>query len=352
MRTALYPLCLSLSLAAIAASGPVVFKAGMEPQEPPIMADGFEAIVIPGAPVSNAGPDRNVAVGDPQVLDGSSSSDPGGAPLRYRWVLKSRPAGSQAELRDANTAHPALVPDVAGAYWLELTVNNGVMDSLPDAIRVRAFANFGVDSDGDGLGDALERSLGLNPYEEDSFGDGIRDADRDLDNDGLTIRQELIYGLDPIRADSDGDGVLDGDEDWDEDGLILRREVLAGTSPFRADTDEDGFSDLEEVDVGSNPLDPASIPWPFVTTETRSTYVLLRVGGGLLQGEEVNVTTTPQTRGHLLLLDAGPLGIDQTNTAITLPSRGNLLLLDGAALGTDQLNTQVAVPPATLRRQP
>ena len=56
---------------------------------------------------------------------------------------------------------------------------------------MQVFRNFGIDSDEDGLGDMLEVSLGLNSYATDSFGDGLRDGNRDLDKDGVMILQEL-----------------------------------------------------------------------------------------------------------------------------------------------------------------
>ncbi len=61
------------------------------------------------------------------------------------------------------------------------------------------------DSDGDGLADAFEQKLGLNPFNPE---DGLRDED----GDGLTYAEEWYYGTDPQRADTDGDGVDDYSE--------------------------------------------------------------------------------------------------------------------------------------------
>lgn len=33
-----------------------------------------------------------------------------------------------------------------------------------------------------------------------------------------------------------------------------------GTNPLEADTDEDGYSDYKEIQLGSDPLDDASLP--------------------------------------------------------------------------------------------
>jgi hypothetical protein len=70
----------------------------------------------------------------------------------------------------------------------------------------------------------------------------------DTDGDGLSDDEEASLGTDPGNVDTDGDGVQDGGE------------VSAGTDPLAADTDGDGFTDGEERDLGSDPLDPASFP--------------------------------------------------------------------------------------------
>lgn len=58
----------------------------------------------------------------------------------------------------------------------------------------------GDDSDGDGLTDDEEASLGTDPNNPDSDGDGISDGD------------EVDQGTDPNNPDSDGDGIPDGSD--------------------------------------------------------------------------------------------------------------------------------------------
>ncbi len=66
-------------------------------------------------------------------------------------------------------------------------------------------------------------------------------------------------------ADTDGDGILDDDDnDDDNDTLADTDERLRGTDPQLADTDHDSVSDGAEVERGSDPLDPASGPLPFI----------------------------------------------------------------------------------------
>lgn len=81
------------------------------------------------------------------------------------------------------------------------------------------------DTDGDGLPDEWEIENGLNPNDPS-------DASLDSDNDGLTNIEE--YNMQGTYGKS--------------------------TNPNKADTDEDGFTDKEEIDKGTNPVDPADFP--------------------------------------------------------------------------------------------
>ncbi len=121
-------------------------------------------------------------------------------------------------------------------------------------------ATITLDSDGDGLGDAVERRMGLDPQDADS------------DDDGLTDQEEVqFYGTDALDADTDNDGMPDGWEvdnggyptyagdagmDSDGDGLTNLEEFLAGTNPHSNDSDSDSMPDAWEAQFGLNPLDP------------------------------------------------------------------------------------------------
>jgi subtilisin-like proprotein convertase family protein len=131
------------------------------------------------------------------------------------------------------------------------------------------------DDDADGLSDVAEAAAGSNPLNPDSDGDGRKDGvdncpavanvdqkdtdsdgmgnlcDLDDDNDGLTDAEETATGTDPLAADTDGDRLLDGDE------------VHAyGTDPKDPDTDGDLFGDATEIEGGSDPRNPLSVPGP------------------------------------------------------------------------------------------
>lgn len=79
----------------------------------------------------------------------------------------------------------------------------------------------------------------------------------------------LIAALGACAGGASGNGNGNGDSplDSDGDGLSDDDEVnVYGTDPFNPDTDGDTWSDGEEVQAGSDPLDPTSFPyrggWP------------------------------------------------------------------------------------------
>jgi len=90
------------------------------------------------APAADAGADQTIAVASMAQLFGTSSSDPEGDPISYRWRLIATPANSGATLGDANTVSPFFTADLAGRYEVELIVNDGLQDSRADTIIITA----------------------------------------------------------------------------------------------------------------------------------------------------------------------------------------------------------------------
>jgi hypothetical protein len=136
-----------------------------------------------------------------------------------------------------------------------------------------------TDDDGDGLTWSEEDALGTDDCNDDSDGDGLKDAaevlfigsdplNADTDGDLLTDGNEVnFWGTSPILVDTDGDLLTDGEEvldygtdptltDTDGDTLSDGTEVLVtGTDPNARDTDGDRLGDGYEVNVsGTNPL--------------------------------------------------------------------------------------------------
>lgn len=122
------------------------------------------------------------------------------------------------------------------------------------------------DDDYDGLSNEIEAIIGTNPliadtdednmpdgYEylilfsspilKDTFGTGITDDENDFDMDGLKNIEEMTLGTNPVNNDTDGDGLLDSEE------LAIYK-----TNPLEQDTDFDGINDYDEVILGINPL--------------------------------------------------------------------------------------------------
>ncbi|MBI5851399.1 MAG: hypothetical protein HZB39_10305 [Planctomycetes bacterium] len=89
-------------------------------------------------PIAAAGDDRTVLESDVVRLDATSSSDPDGDPLRFRWELVQRPAGSAAALDDPESATPSFLCDLAGDYVASLVVDDRIVASAPDRIDVHA----------------------------------------------------------------------------------------------------------------------------------------------------------------------------------------------------------------------
>jgi hypothetical protein len=99
-----------------------------------------------------------------------------------------------------------------------------------------------ADTDGDGLGDALEKRLGSDPRDLDTDDDGLDD-----------YREYAEIFSDPTRQDTDGDGLVDGRE-FD----VFR------TSPLHEDTDGDQLTDGDEVLLANRNPRAADLPLPAI----------------------------------------------------------------------------------------
>ncbi len=88
------------------------------------------------APIAIAGDDIELKLGESANLDGSSSYDPNGDPISYRWDLINKPSDSTVDLNNPNSKLADFTPDKVGTYVAQLIVNDGLVDSVPDTVQV------------------------------------------------------------------------------------------------------------------------------------------------------------------------------------------------------------------------
>jgi len=100
-------------------------------------SDGAPVEITNAAPSARAGIDQTVPVGVTASLDGTSSSDPNGDSLSYKWQIISRPIGSIASLSGSNQPHPSIMPDRPGDYTIQLVVTDSKgLASQADTVRI------------------------------------------------------------------------------------------------------------------------------------------------------------------------------------------------------------------------
>jgi hypothetical protein len=181
------------------------------------------------APAADAGPAQAVTAGDTVQLDGSGSSDPDGDPLSFSWSLVS-PIGSSASLTGASTASPSFVADVAGTYFLVLTVDDGNLTASDSVTVIASEGNQAPVADaGQNQSVAFPSTVSLDAS-----------ASSDPDNDPLSFSWSFVV-IPPGSALVDSD-IVDGG---------------GGTASFIPDTlgfyflevtvDDGEFSDTSQV---------------------------------------------------------------------------------------------------------
>ena len=112
-------------------------------------------------PNAEAGPDQGTFVGNLVQLNGSDSHDPDFDPITFSWTLIASPGGSTVTLNDANTATPAFVPDLPGAYVVDLIANDPFVASSPDTVTIAVTTT--VDFAGQQTVDAINTAGSLPP---------------------------------------------------------------------------------------------------------------------------------------------------------------------------------------------
>ena len=135
------------------------------------------------APVANAGPDQTVKAGSTVFLDGGKSSDVDGNPLTYSWSFVQIPSGSQAVLNGATTVSPTFVADMAGAYTVQLVVNDGQVSSAPAMVTITVTPGNTAPTANPGSSQNVSVGAAVQL-------DGSRSTD--VDGDSLTYKWSLI----------------------------------------------------------------------------------------------------------------------------------------------------------------
>ena len=162
-----------------------------------------------------------------------------------------------------------------------------------------------------------------------TLGNALEVGSADLDGDGLTNEFELSIGTDPENPDTDGDGVSDFDE-VNFDGAGAYNPYHPTLNPTgtdldatRSDTDEDGLSDGDEI----RDLDPdtGGVQNPFDPLDSDST------GEGVPDGEN-DYDGDGQSNAYEFLNDTNP--IDESSIT-TYSVTGTVTLVGGSASTQD-----------------
>ncbi len=91
-----------------------------------------------GAPVADPGSDTALKeIGIAIALDGSTSFDPEGEPLFFRWAFVEKPVESAADIVGSTSQVAHFTPDIYGRYTVGLTVSD------PGGLRGFATRSFG-----------------------------------------------------------------------------------------------------------------------------------------------------------------------------------------------------------------
>jgi hypothetical protein len=173
---------------------------------------------VPTADASGAAPN-----GTPGLKPATADSDADGVADADELALyRTDPALADTDGDGALDGEELFGRHTDPLLWDDGTVT-GAPISTAGAPVVETTAPTASDLDADNYPDASELTVGLDPADGDTDGDGVADGD-----------ETPLYGTDPLLGDTDGDGLMDGDELF-----------VAGTDPLTWDTDGDGVGDGE-----------------------------------------------------------------------------------------------------------
>ncbi|MBU0677985.1 MAG: chitobiase/beta-hexosaminidase C-terminal domain-containing protein, partial [Verrucomicrobia bacterium] len=244
-------------------------------------------------------------------LDGMSHSLAArqSGPLSTFWAWGYNYNGQVGDGSKINRFYPVLVGTPSATQ-------DSDADSLPDWWEYEYFGDLDetatVDTDGDGVTNNLEHTIGLDPSDTDSDGDGL--------SDGAEVH---TYGTDPRLIDTDNDQMPDK---WETDNAL---------NPLFAngwqDPDLDRIPNLYEYIHTNDPQSALSLPTPtIIVTNGGSSiqaamdfatndYDIVQVLPGTYYEHDINLN------GNILLVStAGPTG-----TVIDADSSGRAFYISG-----------------------
>jgi len=92
------------------------------------------------APIANAGADQSVFINEAVTLTGELSSDADENDINYSWSISTIPSGSLSVLSSETDISPTFIPDVIGNYIINLTVDDGLLNSEVDSVDITVLA--------------------------------------------------------------------------------------------------------------------------------------------------------------------------------------------------------------------
>ncbi|MCB9760448.1 MAG: discoidin domain-containing protein [Alphaproteobacteria bacterium] len=320
------------------------------------------------APVSDAGPDQTVTLGDTVALDGSGSFDTDGDPITYRWAFQSVPADSaltNSDLIDRYTPAGGFVPDVGGEYEMKLVVDDGlandrdyviitvldpannapVADAGPDqsvtlGADVSLDGSGSFDPDGDAItyrwavsslptgsalanGDIIDRYTDAASFTPDVAGEYemklVVDDGQDLGRDWVVITVSDAANTPPV-ADAGADftvglnasATLDGSGSYDPDGDAISYDWSFVSVPALSN-----LTDADLADVGT--AHPSFTPDVAGDFELRLTVD----DGQATDSDSVVVTADPSAGNNAPVADAGPDQSINLNNTVQFDGTGS-----------------------------